>query len=839
MGYNMKKLLLLLLSLVLVFALCACDDTTTTCTEHTDTDGDLKCDTCGATVEAPDDGGGDDVEDDTPLVLVEDSEAKFQLVISKMSGTKILNAAKDFVSDMKKLGVEITYVNDDSEASIKDCEIILGDVSSRGAKYDFDEHTLGVKGYVIKKIDNKIIITAGSTDAIIDVFEDFCKDVLGLKKGAKKADVANSSFDPTKDAVLKVQDDYRVTAIKVGSEEINGYTIAVDQSNVEYNNMALTLQKTLYERAGYWLPIVNLDEATSKSFVLKSVPKGENSPAGDSGFIVKTVNGQIQLLCAYDNAFTKAANALISAIVTTQGEYVFKDNSEILKRNVSVVYYKDWTDIKGDGETNDFDAIRALHEYANAGGQRVVAESGKEYYLESSGGKPIVIKTNVDFSGATFIIDDTYITGNHKERSTNVFLIQSDYDDEVYGANSDIVARINAAGGVKNSDATLPLNLGYDVFVKLTNADRRVYHRWGSGSTGPGVIQEEIMIVYADNTIESTTPVMFDFEKVTEVTVKRLDVEPITITGGTFITYAASYGMDSANASYTSRGMFITRPHTTITGIDHKVVEKETKVFYQGFINIRETTDVRVENTKLSGRGGTGTYDISLNWANDVTFYNCDQYNMFIPESGRVYHEQVYWGIMGSNYSKNVRYDSSTLSRFDAHAGVYNFEIVNCTIAQIKITGGGVGRIENCVIHNTIVASMREDYGTYWMGDLIIKDITLVNDNSGIVLLSGNVHDVHVHDEEMGFKTQMPNVYVENIELRNYESLYTDKPSLKVFNLNFDTSLYDTGKGECNEILASESITIINPENYSDIKIGDETLNFDLTKAVKYTKDDE
>ena len=845
----MKKLFLLFLAAALIFALVSCGDT---CTEHKDLDKDGKCDVCSTPVEpekcekcvdADENGECDECGSPVeikkgPLVLIEDSEAKFQLVISKTSGTKISKAADDFVKDMKKLGVEITLVKDESEENIKDCEIILGDVDSRGAKYNFDEHTLGIKGEVITRIDNKIIITAGSTNAIVELFEDFCKDVIGLKSGAKKSDVANVEFK-SKQEVLKIQNDYRITAIKVGEDEITGYTIAADLNDQTYLDAARTLQTTLYERAGYWLEIVALEEATEKSIVIQHVDKGASGPAGAKGFLIKTVDGQIQILCAYDNALLKSVNALISEIVITQGEYVFENNAKIMEKEVSVVYYKDYPNIKGDGSTNDYEAIKEVHDYANISGQKVVAEDGKEYYIDKLNGLSIQIKTDVDFGTATFIIDDTFITENDKERSGQIFSIVNDYENVVYGRNSELVAAINAAGGIKTTDKTIPLNLGYDVFVKISNEDRRVYHRWGSGSTGPGVAQEEVLLIHADNSVDESTPLLFDFEKLTKITIIRTDIEPITISGGLFITYAASYGMDISTSTYTYRGISITRPNVTITGLEHRVVEEETKAFYQGFIWIRDTTNIRVENTKLSGRGGTGTYDISINWGNNVTFYNCTQYNMF-DENGRVYNEQVYWGIMGSNYSKNINYDNCVLSRFDAHAGVYNFSITNCRIAQINITGGGLGVVENCVVYRTHLFTLREDYGTYWMGDIRVKNVVLVQDTSGFYVFSGNVHDVDVHDPEMGFKTQMPNLYLENVTATKYDGTLHDDASLIVYHIRFDQSLFLTGKGEHNEILPAATAVIKQPEGGLRIaSIGDETLEWDLVTTVEYKAYDE
>ena len=840
----MKKLFLLFFAAALIFALVSCGDT---CTEHKDTDKDGKCDVCSTPVEpekceqcvdADENGECDECGSPVeikkgPLVLIEDSEAKFQLVISKMSGTKIAKAAEDFVKSMKKLGVEITLVKDDNEENIKDCEIILGDVDSRGERYDVDEHTLGIKGELIQRIDDKIIITAGTTNAIVDLFEDFCKDVIGLKSGAKKSDVANVEFEK-KDEVIKIQDDYRITAIKIGDAPITGYTIAADLNDQLYLDVARTLQTTLYERAGYWLEIVSLEDASAKSIVIKHVEKGASGPAGAKGFLIKTVDGQIQILCAYDNALVKSVNALISDIVITQGEYVFEDNAKIMEKEISVVYYKDYPDIKGDGATNDFEAIKAVHDYANEGGQKVVAEDGKEYYIEKINGRSIEIKTDVDFGTATFIIDDTFITATDSERSGYIFKVVNDYQNTVYNRSSELIAKINAAGGVKTTDTSIPLDLGYDALIKLTNDERRVYHRWGDGQTGPGDIQEEIMLVKADNSIDKSTPLLFDFEKLTKLTVIRTDIRPITISGGIFITWAASYGVDISDAAYTSRSMLITRPNVTITGMEHQVVEEETKVYYKGFITIVDTTNIRVENTKLSGRGGTGTYDININKGNNVTFYNCTQYNMF-DENGRVYNEQIYWGIMGSNYSKNINYDHCVLSRFDAHTGVYNFSIKNCEIAQVNITGGGLGVLENCTVYRTHLFTLREDYGTYWMGDIIVKNVVLVQDTGSFSVFSGNVHDVDVHDPEMGFKTQMPNLYLENVTATKYDGSLHEDASLTIYKINFDDSFFLTGKGEHNEILPATTAVIKQPENGLKIAaVGDEILAWDFVTTVEY-----
>src|SRR5690606_16023256 len=75
---------------------------------------------------------------------------------------------------------------------------------------------------------------------------------------------------------------------------------------------------------------------------------------------------------------------------------------------------------KGDGKTDDIDAIAAAHAVANQKGLPVKADQGATYYI---GGKvrTAVIQTDTDFGTAKFIIDDTEV----EDRRENVFLVSS------------------------------------------------------------------------------------------------------------------------------------------------------------------------------------------------------------------------------------------------------------------------------------------------------------------------------------------------------------------------------------------------------------------------------
>jgi hypothetical protein len=557
--------------------------------------------------------------------------------------------------------------------------------------------------------------------------------------------------------------------------------------------------------------------------------KGENTPAGKEGFLIQTKNGDLEILCSYENALVKTLSEFLNSI---SENYEVSKNELLFKKDVSVVYYEDFPEIKGDGVTDDFEAIKKLHEYANRGGQKVVCQEGKGYYIKAVGKKSIVIKTDVDFGGATFIIDDSFVEPDDEftdERRANVFLVENDYDELHFDSESDIVKKINAAGGIRSNDTTLPLNLGYKALIIPQNQNKRMYMRWGQGGkTGPGAMQAEVMLVHENNEIDKNTPVLFEFEELTDLVVRRADTRSITLSGGLFITLAARYNVGWPPFYYTSRNMLIKRPNTTISGLEHRVIEGEHKVFYHGFIDIEYANNVEVRDCKLSGRGGTGTYDISVKYANDVRFLRCTQYNMFMRD-GRVYDQMIYWGIMGSNYSKNLTYDSCTLSRFDAHAGVYNFTIRNCEIAQINATGGGTALIENTKIHRDNVVVLREDYGAFWIGDIIVKNVELIKDADIFTVTIGNLHDV-----DYGFETKLPNIYVENLTLRRYDGTEVVPSMFTVYsNHAIDESFVD-GIGKFNKIHPAKKVVIKQPSRFAFTKIHRYDDRYKAYDSVEY-----
>ena len=368
----------------------------------------------------------------------------------------------------------------------------------------------------------------------------------------------------------------------------------------------------------------------------------------------------------------------------------------------------------GDGKTDDIDAIAATHAFANQHGLSVKADDRATYYI---GGKirTAVIRTDTDFGTASFIIDDTDV----QDRRENIFVVNSSLQP----------FKLEGISFLKRNQEKIDVPLSGTCIVTVTNSNVRRYIRFGPNQNN-GSPQTDIFIVNKQGNVDMNAPIIWDFDEITDITALPIDEKTLTITGGRFTTIA-----NRAESKYTyySRGIAIRRSNVLVDGLEHRVTgEGDHGAPYSGFINVGDCSYVTVRNTVLTGHktyqtigsaGVTvsmGTYDISVNRALNVSFVNCSQTNDI--------NDNTYWGIMGSNYSKNLIYDSCTFSRFDAHMGVANATIRNSTLGHqgINAIGSGVFTVENSTIRGRSLINLRSDYGSTWQGEVFIRNCIFV-----------------------------------------------------------------------------------------------------------------
>jgi hypothetical protein len=152
-----------------------------------------------------------------------------------------------------------------------------------------------------------------------------------------------------------------------------------------------------------------------------------------------------------------------------------------------------------------------------------------------------------------------------------------------------------------------------------------------------------------------------------------------------------------------------------------------------------------------------GSYDLLVNRALNVSFINCSQTNDI--------NDRMYWGILGSNYSKNLLYDSCTLSRFDAHMGVANATIRNSTLGHMGINAIGTGTftVENSTVRGRSFINLRSDYGSTWQGEFFIRDCVFLP-AGGRPVSASLINGYNSGQHDFGYTCYMPErITIENL----------------------------------------------------------------------------
>jgi hypothetical protein len=218
-----------------------------------------------------------------------------------------------------------------------------------------------------------------------------------------------------------------------------------------------------------------------------------------------------------------------------------------------------------------------------------------------------------------------------------------------------------------------------------------------------------------------------------------------------------------------------------------------------------------------------GSYDIGGSFGNNIVYSKCIQSNFYKYEEKNItYNEGERWGIMGSNYNKNINFDSSVLSRFDAHAGIYNIVIRNTTISYIKLTGGGKAIIENSKIiapEGLAVAflQLRADYGSTWRGDIAIKDCEFINWMAPeVYILAGGWNNW-----AFGYKTYLPSITIDNLKIDRPvdENMFIYTKYLNDTSLAIDAPEVKEGEKNLNPMFISPTVTVKNNKEGYKFKI--------------------
>jgi hypothetical protein len=363
----------------------------------------------------------------------------------------------------------------------------------------------------------------------------------------------------------------------------------------------------------------------------------------------------------------------------------------------------------GDGVADDLPAIVEAHAFANTHGLAVKSKPDANYHLGRRA-LTAVIATDTDWSTSRFVIDDTDVE-NHR---ASLFAVRSRLEPVTLS-----IRRLT------RDQQRLDVQPPRDCWVRVENKRKRIYIRKGLNQNN-GAPQRDCFILRRDGTIEGA--IDWDYDSITRIEAHPIDDQPLVLKGGVFTT-TANRMQQEKGYNYWSRNIAISRSNTTVTGLTHQVTG-ETAVGhpYSGFLSVSGCANVTLRDCFVTGHKtystigaagkpvSMGTYDLSANEVVNFTMTGCRMDNICDPTR---------WGVIGTNFCKNILLENCTLSRMDTHQGVSGtYTIRGCTLghAGLNAIGRGTLTIEDSTLNGRSLLSFRGDYGSTWEGTVVIRN---------------------------------------------------------------------------------------------------------------------
>lgn len=497
----------------------------------------------------------------------------------------------------------------------------------------------------------------------------------------------------------------------------------------------------------------------------------------------------------------------------------------------NIFFYSDYgavadgvSDQKGNGSgTNDYMSLYNCHTAANAyrsiGAKVAVmavggAHSKTSFYIGAPDNMAsILVKTDVQLSGATFIVDDRTVKQDRGDYELPVFKVERDY--------TQINVTGNMPNGIKEGATNIGFAPGAPMLIKLTDHSQWEYIREGANNTaGTGVSIAEVIIVDEYGNVNSTTPVQHTFTNVPyckygcapvdaggdgkcdtcgksivksfSAVAYRIDDTPITINGldknGNINFVWENITDDQVDVSsydQCQRVIKVERSNVTVQGIDRVFTEDDDNTTprqtYAGIVNTQYCNNIVIKDMLVyqhlghyiqeNGKNTSvslGSYEFSGANTCNISWINCQVKNFFWDDGSITYR-----GLFGTNYMRNMYFKDCFLNSMDSHSGAYNVTMEDCTFEHINYVGGGDIIMKNITVYTSknyrMAIHLRQDYGAHWKGNVYMDGIRIrynVNDSiSSIDLIKA-----YYTNFNFGMETYLPiNVYANNITTEGYK----------------------------------------------------------------------
>lgn len=373
----------------------------------------------------------------------------------------------------------------------------------------------------------------------------------------------------------------------------------------------------------------------------------------------------------------------------------FWDN-ELRGRGISPM----WFGAVGDGVTDDGPALKETHEFANLTGLNVVYPSDKQFYVSEV--ENIEIKTNVDFSNCRIIINENPSTADTK---VPLFLVTGDetIQFENDATTSGIAVKLQKA----NPEVLTELANGKNRYVEVYDDNELIFSRKGY-ETGPEAKRDIFVIDGKGNILSELT---HDYQTVTRIVVKTIQ-ERIQIKNGRF---KGVNGLTEGPGRYVWRNLTIERSNVMVENIQHTADDWKGKKNSIGFIYTRNCSGIDVKNCQLQVLKSTGSYSIANYMTLDITLDNLQAQSK----------DSDSWGAHVSYFAKNLSVLNSKINRIDSHGPIHNLTIIKSEIGSkgVTVTGFGKLTIKDSIFLSDAVVNLREDFGSFWNGNILIENI--------------------------------------------------------------------------------------------------------------------
>lgn len=370
------------------------------------------------------------------------------------------------------------------------------------------------------------------------------------------------------------------------------------------------------------------------------------------------------------------------------------------------VCYEDFGAV-GDGEHDDLDAIIAAHDYANAHHLPVKTKFDAHYYIGPAA-KSAYIETDVDWNTSRFTIDDRAVEDN----TVPCFYVRSTLKTE------DIAIHSLAQDAKK-----LDVQLTHDHIVTVYNDHVAHFIRLGLNRDA-GEAAQDTFVLKKDGTIYGMLD--WDMDPITRVEAFPIDEEPLNLHGGVFTTIA---NREVSTYNYYARSVEIHRSRVTVDNVTHYVAgELSHGAPYRGFISAMHCAYLTVRNCFFTGHKiywtigraelpvPMGSYDLHAHNVVDLHCTDCRVNG--ITDNTR-------WGVIETDFCKNIVLERCIFSRLDAHMGVSGeYTIRDCQLGHqgLNAIGHGVMTVENTTLYGDYLINFRGDYGSNWRGDVVVKN---------------------------------------------------------------------------------------------------------------------